>query len=341
MFKRGGIYWTTVRGRKESLGTKIKSEAKRLEDKWRNEVYERKNGLYIPTYDEAAAEWLDANKHLSSYSMNEDMAEWWDQWFAGIKLNTITKEEVHKIVKANRPIDEVNKIGANTTANRYVLFLAKIIRSKITAPEFRMYPQPKGRRRWLRPEEWQSLMPHMQDEFRQLCTFALATGLREANVFKFEWAWLHGDKAYLPAAVTKTDEDYGIPLNRSAQAAIEERRKTKVRHQKYVFTHNGELWYTVKALRYLELACKAAGIERTVFHGFRHTFASWLAQKGVSDAVRSRLGCWSTGGKASDKYVHFDVEALRPFSNLLDEAIQQSVTILGQSEGKPLTQQAR
>lgn len=339
MFKRGVVYWTTVRGVKESLGTKIKSEAKRLEDKWRNEAYEKRNGLYIPTYDEAAADWLDANKHLSSYEMNEQMADWWDQFFAGVKVSTITPEEVHKLVKANRPIDEEKKVPANTTANRFVLFLAKIVRSKWQAPKFRLYPQPKGRRRWLRPEEWTALIPHMSDEFRQLCTFALATGLREANVFEFEWTWLHGDKAYLPASVTKTDEDYGIPLNRTAQAIIEERRRANVSHQKYVFTHNGELWYTVKAIRYLEKAAEAAGIERMVFHGFRHTFASWLAQRGVSDAVRVRLGCWSTGGKASDKYVHFDVEALRPFSNMLDDILQESGTILGQSKPKSLTQQ--
>lgn len=322
MFKRGNVYWTTVRGRKESLETTSKTQAKRLEDKWRHEAYERRNGLYIPTYDEAARDWLDRNKHLSSFAMNEQMANWWDQYFVGVKVNEITADDVHAVVKDHRPIDEKNKVPGNVTANRFVMFLAKIIHFGCKVrPEFRIYPVAKGRKRWLRPEEWKVLQPHMTDEFRQLCTFALATGLREANVFEFEWTWIHGDKAYIPAAVTKTEEDYGIPLNLTAQAVIEERRKAKVTHSRYVFTHNGELWYTVKAIRYLEKALKAAQCERMVFHGFRHTFASWLAQRGVSDAVRRRLGCWSTGQGASELYAHFDVESLRPFSNMLDDVL--------------------
>jgi integrase len=318
MFKRGKIWYFSINGTKESSGTSDKKRAEALERQRKQEAWDRANGFYVKTWDEACEEWLSLNEHLDSYAAQCIRAAWWTERLDNRKVNAITPELVHGIIKADRPVDMKNRVKANSTANVYVRFVAKIIRSaKVTPPDFTEYPEPNGSKRWLRPEEWSAISSSMPEDLRHLSTFALATGLRKSNCMYFEWGWIHGDKAYLPKEVTKTDEDYSIPLSTVAQRVIEERRRAKVRHAKYVFTNSGEVWDRDTLLRALRKAEDASGVDHLTFHTFRHTFASWLAQRGVSDAVRRRLGCWSAGSDAASGYVHFDVESLRPFAEMV------------------------
>lgn len=317
MYRRGKIWYFCIDGVRESSGTSDKKRAEALERKRRQEAWDRSNGYYIKTWDEACLEWLQSHQHIEGYQRNCGYAAWWTPHLTGLKVNLITRELVDRISRL-RPVNEKEATKQNTTANQYVQFVSKILRSAgVVPPKFRLYPKKRGGKRWLKQGEWEALIPQMPDDLRHVCTFALATGLREANVMRFEWGWIHGTAAYLPASVTKTEQDYGIPLNSVSQAIIAERRKATVRHPVYVFTENGKPWYKLKLLRRLYKAVQAAGIAPMTFHTFRHTFASWLAQKGVDGAIRKRLGCWTIGGSAADGYVHFDVESLRPFSELV------------------------
>ena len=74
-------------------------------------------------------------------------------------------------------------------------------------------------------------------DLREMCLFALATGLREANVMGLKLPWIHVDFIEIPAELTKTRKPYGIPLNRTAQGVIEARRQSPVRHVQLVFTN--------------------------------------------------------------------------------------------------------
>ena len=179
-----------------------------------------------------------------------------------------------------------------------------------------------GRDRWLTVEEWYKLSAEMSDDLRDVSLLALATGLRQANVIGLRWTWLRGDWLEIPAEFTKTRKPYGIPLNRTAQGVIESSKGNKVMHAQLVFTRGGKPWNRVTLCRQLKGAVAQAGIPEFTFHGFRHTFASWLAQKGVSEAIRARLGCWSTGSQ-TDHYSHFDVGSLRPYAELIDSILAE------------------
>lgn len=325
MFKRGKIWYFSINGTKESAGTSDKKRAEALERQRRQEAWDRANGFYVRTWDEACLAWLESHQHLASYPQNRIMARFWTEHLTGLKLNAITKELAHSLIVKHRPVNLAERIKANGTANNYVRFVEKIIRSGSSIePNFQTYPEPIVAKRWLKREEWAELeaamlaKPEKYEDLRHISTFALATGLRESNDMRFEWSWLHGaSTAYLPRQVTKTAEDYGIPLNVVAQGIIEERRQAKVRHQKYVFTEAGQPWKVHRLLKALYRAVDDADIAPMTFHTFRHTFASWLAQQGVSDAVRKRLGCWSPGTDAASNYVHFDVESLRKYSEMV------------------------
>ncbi len=326
MHRRGkrGIWQISVGGVRQSSGTPDRERAKALELKLNAEAWDRRNGLTVPTWDQACLAWMANNPVAAGKYHNRKYLKWWKPHLTGKRLTAITAAVVHGVISSTdengAPRFKINletPVGPNATANGYAGFVGQIIRfASNLDPRLTRYPQPHGRDRWLTVNEWRALAGVMTPDLKDICEFALATGLREANDMGFQWSWIHGNTAILPPEVTKTRKPYGIPLNKIAQAVLERRRQSPIRHPRLVFLNRGKPWYRVSLCRAVEDAVEKAGIDPITFHGLRHTFASWLAQRGVSEVIRARLGCWSTKSQA-DGYSHFDVDSLRPFSELL------------------------
>ena len=331
MYKRGDVWYISIGGVRQSARTTDRERAKALEHKLNAEAWARRNGLIVPTWDQACLSWMDDNPVLARIYLNLKHSKWWKPHLTGKRLDAITPKLVHAIVSQHFKVSLTEPIGPNSTVNAYVGFVGRVVRHGSNLnPKLTYYPKPRGRDRWLTVEEWRTLAGAMKPDLQDISLFALATGLREANVMGLQWGWLHGDWLEIPAELTKTRKPYGIPLNRTARAVIEARRQNPVRHVQNVFTNGGKPWYAVSLCRLLVVAVGAAGIPAFTFHGFRHTFASWLAQKGVSEAIRARLGCWSTSSM-TDHYAHFDVGSLRPYAELIDGVLtaRQTMSLAG------------
>lgn len=328
MFRRGKskiwYFHHPVTGFRESSGTSDKARAAQLLRTLQDEAHDRKQGKYVEKWEEACPRWMALNQSLSNYRQQEYFKAFWDEHLTGMKLNEIDEDLVHRVILENRPVSMKERLPANATANNYVAFVPKIIRfGKCVPPKFHSYPAMKQSKKWLRPEQWHELRPTLFADLLDVCEFDLATGFRIENVIGFKWDWLHGDdRAYLPMEVTKTDEEYGVPLNFAAQAVIARRRQAKLRNPKYVFNYHGVQWKYWQVRYYLQKAVsRLPELPHVSPHTLRHTFASWIMQEGVSDAIRRRLGCWQLGGGADAAYLHFDVEWLRPFAQKLDRLL--------------------
>lgn len=84
------------------------------------------------------------------------------------------------------------------------------------------------------------------------------------------------------------------------------------KNKKYVFTKPDNHRYTGDcASRTFKRACGEAGINvRITFHCLRHSYASFLVQKGVSIyVVKDLLGHSST--TVTERYSHLNTDALR------------------------------
>lgn len=327
--KREGVWYISVRGHRQSSGYSDKEKARDLEHKLNEEARDRANGLAVLKWEEACRDWIEHNPAVAAAYEAKKFIKFWTDQLAGFRLPDITSKVVHKIITdAQWPdgtkrflVDLINPVSANATANAYTGFVTRVIRAGSNLnPKLAHYPPSKGRDRWLTVEEWGTLSSKMPADLKDLALFALATGLREANVMGLRWEWVKGDWILIPASFTKTERPYAIPLNRTAQGVLQARRGATVRHPELVFVNGGKPWSRMMVFRGMRLSVKAAGIPHFTFHGLRHTFASWLAQKGVSQAIRARLGCWSTGSMA-DHYSHFDVESLRQYSGLIDDIL--------------------
>jgi integrase len=176
------------------------------------------------------------------------------------------------------------------------------------APAVTLYPEAKRRVRWLTKEEVIRLLNALPPHQRQLARFALATGLRQANVLNLQWsavdlgrrtAWVHGDEA-------KGGEAIGVPLNDDAMAVLIE---GKVKHTDHVFTYKGRPLGQVNT-RSWRNALKRAGIKNCRLHALRHVWATWHVMAGTTMAELQELGAWKSVLKVK-RYAHFAPEHLR------------------------------
>ena len=134
-------------------------------------------------------------------------------------------------------------------------------------PAITLYPEPKRRVRWLTREEVTRLLDALPTHQRQLTRFALATGLRQANVLALQWsavdlarrtAWVHADEA-------KGREAIGVPLNDEAMGVPNEE---KGKHPECTFTYKGKPLGQANT-RSWRNGLKRAGIENFRWHDLR------------------------------------------------------------------------
>jgi integrase len=327
--KESRIWWmdyTDAEGKRvrETTGTDNKQLAQELYDKTKAWVWQQKRlGVKKPRlFDEAVEQFLADKKGLRSISDYEDRANWWLEQFKGKPLTAITQELIVKTIKKKE--GEVSP----ATCNRYLATLKCMLRmvcikykwiSRDALPEFFFYEEPKGRTRWLEPDEIARLIDALPEHWRDIAIFSFATGMRQGNVRLLRWDQVNLTRKTMVVDGTemKNGKDHGIPLN---DAAVEALRRNIGNHHTYVFTYNG------KPIRHASTATwkralEKAGIEDFRRHDMRHTWATMLAQQGVPDSVLQKLGAWETP-KMVDRYRHHSAKSLAPYAAQIDGVLK-------------------
>ena len=105
-----------------------------------------------------------------------------------------------------------------------------------------------------------------------------------------------------------------MPLNQKALEVINDRKKL---NHNLVFTLNGESFNPDYVCKQFKKCVIKAGINSKLnFHSLRHTFASWLVQRGVSIYEVSKL-LGHSDIKVTEIYSHLRAEDLRESVNKL------------------------
>ena len=81
--------------------------------------------------------------------------------------------------------------------------------------------------------------------------------------------------------------------------------------------HVGEPWSDPFTSRAWYKACKRAGLEGTRFHDLRHTFASWMLQKGIPEHVIMELMGHQTR-EAFKIYAKFSQESIKRLGGVVE-----------------------
>ncbi|MEW8659041.1 MAG: site-specific integrase [Candidatus Thiodiazotropha endolucinida] len=313
IYKRGKIWWmtfTTPTGSRirRSTQTCNRKSAQELHDKLKNETWRTEALGEKPTrlWDEASKRWILEMNHKADHHKDKAKLTWLAEYLNGVKLTEINRELLDKIGR------EKAAEASTATANRYLALVRSILRKAVRewdwlqqAPIVRLYPENKRRIRWLTQEQAQQLLQALPAHQAMVTRFALATGLRQANILGLLWeqvdmtrnvAWIHPDQAKARRAIT-------VPLNEWAMCVLKSQSGI---HPRYVFTYRGLPIRQVNTKAW-KAALKRVGIENFRWHDLRHTWASWHAQAGTPLNVLQELGGWET------------VEMVRRYAHLAPE----------------------
>lgn len=330
IFKRGNIWWVRFTAPdgcriRRSTQTASRKDAQEFHDRlkaeyWRTEVL---GDRPLRTWDDAAARWLEETAHKADHAKDAAKISWLATYLTGVPLARIDREVIGRLgaVKAGQ--------ASAATANRHLALVRAILRRAANewewldkAPVVRLYPESKRRVRWLTRAEAAALLARLPKHQRAVARFALATGLRKANVLGLSWdqvdivrrvAWVHPDQAKARKAIP-------VPLNADAMSAV---REQMGKHERFVFTFKGRPVKEVNT-RAWRWALQEAGVTDFRWHDLRHTWASWHVQAGTPLNALQELGGWES------------VEMVRRYAHLAPEHLaEHAARIAG---GTSLTQ---
>ena len=323
LYRRKSIWWvrfTTPSGERirRSTGTADKRQAQEYHDRLKAEIWKIQRLGRKPkrTWEDAAVRWLKEKAHKASLDADRMHLRWLDRPLRGLDLSAINRAVIDQLIEARRA-DGV----ADATVNRTLEVVRAILRRAVDewewierAPAIRMLPEPKRRVRWLTQEVAERLLSELPEHLAEMARFALATGLRRANVTGLEWsqvdlarrlAWIHADQAKARKAIA-------VPLNAGALWVLRRQMGT---HERFVFTYRGRPVKEVNTKAWKQ-ALKRAGIANFRWHDLRHTWASWHIQAGTPLHALQELGGWESADMVR-RYAHLAADHLAEYAERL------------------------
>lgn len=319
--KRNEVWWIDFRTPngervRRSTETGDKRQAQELHDKLKREVWRLQKLGDRPRHiwQDAAVRWLREQAHKATHESDKAKLRWLDKHLAGLDIEEINRAVIDRIIAAKR-----SEGCTNATVNRVLALVRAILRRCAgewewmdRAPAVRLLKEPTRRIRFLTQTEVAILLKELPDHMRDAAVFALATGLRAANVMGLTWqqvdlarkrGWVHPDQAKARRAIP-------VPFN---EAAMEVVSSQVGKHPTHVFTFRGKPLKVLSTKAWYR-ALKRAGIENFRWHDLRHTWASWHAQNGTPMHVLQELGGWESPLMVR-RYAHFATEHLAAYAN--------------------------
>ena len=156
-------------------------------------------------------------------------------------------------------------------------------------PKIRTEKEPQGRLRWLTQEEAINLLATCKKSrntgLADLVEFCLFTGVRRGEALGLTWDRVDRARGVIRLELTKSGQRREVPLSSNADAVLARRWAPEAKG--YVFGSRN--WNSFRSA--WEAAVAVAGVENFRFHDLRHTFASWLVQRGRTlKEVQEALG---------------------------------------------------
>lgn len=328
--KRNGIYYVFFSNENEkrtclSTKTKNKSKAMMFLSNFKEELEKRQRQKVIPitfkNFINAFRSYSIANHTYKTAKDYKSVFNRFLEFTGDISLTNITEKMITEYLKgrSNKSLHTSSKdlrylkcaFGWAATQNYLIKSPCSQIKA-ITTPE----KQPL----FLGEVEYQVLINIIDDkDIKHIVIFAVNTGLRLMEILTLEWSQINLKNRYVILDnikhTTKSKKIRSVALNLNALQILSERQ---LKNERMVFTIDGSPAnpsYVSKTFK--KYVIKAQINPDLKFHSLRHTFASWLVQRGVSIYEVSKL-LGHSNIKVTEIYAHLKQENLRNAVELLN-----------------------
>jgi integrase len=160
---------------------------------------------------------------------------------------------------------------------------------------------------WLWPEQAEAIFAEaekLDPEFAALLIVLCYTGMRLSEALGLTWNDVRLAEGFAYVADTKNAEPRAVFLPPVAVAALANLQRDSDRRRPFHFVKGGHLYSMLRA------AAFKAGVElpeRSAFHIFRHTYATWMRRyAGLDTKGLVATGAWKDR-KSADRYEHVQV----------------------------------
>jgi integrase len=314
IFKKNGSWFVRYRNiegkQKQVKAGAIKALATELERKILAERdiqkrfgYKQKKEItfseFIPEYFQRVSSLLSKNTIKNKICILNNMSE----IFGNKLLSEIDEEDFYKFINTKKlntssiktykiilkaVITEANEAGYNVADLKIKIAKKNIIRV-----------------RYLTEEEAERLI-HNSGKLRLLVIMALSTGMRKMEMLNLTWQNIDFTAKLIHIEESKNGERRSIPISDSLLKEL----------QKQENKEPTEKIFKIKYLDSFLTVLKKSNIKNFHFHDLRHTFASWLAMKGVSlYTIKELLGHKSI--LMTQRYAHLSPDSRFAAVNLI------------------------
>lgn len=300
--KPGSHWWVrfSIKGNeiRQSSGTDSKDRAEAFERELRNAVWDEENlGIESHTWEEACERWLREKAHKRSLDRDR---------------GAIRRLAIWGDLDRFKEWDCQDRCGA-----RELAVLRSILNACVRwnwldkAPKVEMPHEEKHDPRWITKAQFAKLCKELPPHAAAIARFAVATGLRQANIFGLKWENVSRRSVTLHSRETKTRQAQSVPLNADSQAVLKGQSGL---HREFVFTdHRGRAPVASIKTTWLK-ATKRAGLEGFRFHDLRHTWAAWHVLAGTPPIILKELGGWSSLAMV-ERYGHLNPSHLSDWAD--------------------------
>lgn len=283
--------------------------------------FEELFGLMMEEYSELHHRESSRQRHYVSYKNLFKV-------FGNRFISTINAREIEGY-KLKRKRDGVS----NATINRELATLRMCLRMAVRWEWLQDTPfksvqflrEPEGRKRFLSPDEFEGLIAAMPKTLADICTLAVATGMRMGEIRFLTWQQVNVKDGIitLPGSGTKNHCDRIVSLNETAERVI--RSQTRRIDVPYVFFNPQTGKPRAKLSHHFSKCAARAGIKDIRFHDLRHTFCSWSVLYGNADLNMLRELVGHKTMRMVQRYTHLTTEAKKNMVKKIDFVFEKKL----------------
>jgi len=246
------------------------------------------------------------------------------KYFGNINISSIDKnllEEffMKRIIQVSVYQARRDYIHLHCLFNRYV---EKNLLNENPCAKIKRMKLPEKQPSYFNKAEFTTLINTIgENDIKDIVLFAVNTGLRQMELINLVWSQIDMDRLFLildnKSFLTKSKKIRQVPLNNNCIEILLRRKRTEPCLNENVFTWRGNKFtQDVLSKRFKGYVLEAKINPGLNFHSLRHTFATWLVQKGVSIYKVSKL------------LGHSDIRVTQVYANLVIDDLYQSVSVL-------------